>query len=253
MKKESLFFVIGLFFACNSFISCKSKQPIEISPVVDTHSSRNSLDWAGTYTGVIPCADCNGIETRITLHENGSYRMIQVYRDKEGVFETKGNFKWNEAGSMISLFEDDRLVNHFFVGEDKLIQRDMDGNEITGQLQQEYILVKINPLLTDKKWKLVELSGNPVEGNAFFVLKAEDGSMSGSLGCNSFTGTYDLKIGSRIEFSRMASTLKMCLDMKVEDELKRVFEVADNYFVSEKFLVLNRARMAPLAKFVPAK
>ena len=33
----------------------------------DQHNSRNSLDWNGVYKGVLPCADCEGIETVITL------------------------------------------------------------------------------------------------------------------------------------------------------------------------------------------
>ena len=31
------------------------------------HNSRNALDWAGTYEGVLPCADCPGIQTRLSL------------------------------------------------------------------------------------------------------------------------------------------------------------------------------------------
>jgi len=42
-----------------------------------------------------------------------------------------------------------------------------------------------------------------------------------------------------------------CLNMEIEDELKRALEMADNYSLSSdgKFLSLNRARMAPLARF----
>ncbi|MFU8831928.1 MAG: copper resistance protein NlpE N-terminal domain-containing protein, partial [Wenzhouxiangella sp.] len=34
-------------------------------------SSRLSLDWVGTYSGVVPCASCPGIETSITLNDDG--------------------------------------------------------------------------------------------------------------------------------------------------------------------------------------
>jgi len=39
--------------------------------------------------------------------------------------------------------------------------------------------------------------------------------------------------------------------MEIEEELKKVIEMADNYSLSEdgKYLSLNRARMAPLARF----
>ena len=38
------------------------------------HNSRNSLDWAGIYEGVLPCADCPGIQTRLTLSRDESVR-----------------------------------------------------------------------------------------------------------------------------------------------------------------------------------
>jgi heat shock protein HslJ len=105
--------------------------------------------------------------------------------------------------------------------------------------------------LTGKRWKLVELNGKPVEKTeAFLILDKDKNTVSGNLGCNTFTGSYDLQTGNRIKFSQIASTLKMCLNnMEIEDGLKRVFEMADNYNVNEKNLVLNRARMAPLARF----
>ena len=38
-----------------------------------TATARDSLDWAGSYEGVLPCADCPGIRTRVTLSDNGRY------------------------------------------------------------------------------------------------------------------------------------------------------------------------------------
>ena len=32
------------------------------------HNSQNSLDWAGVYQGILPCADCEGFDTVITLN-----------------------------------------------------------------------------------------------------------------------------------------------------------------------------------------
>jgi hypothetical protein len=45
----------------------------------------------------------------------------------------------------------------------------------------------------------------------------------------------------------------MCLKMEIEDGLKKTLELADNYSVTAEKLILNRARMAPLAVFVPAE
>jgi heat shock protein HslJ len=111
-----------------------------------------------------------------------------------------------------------------------------------------------NPDLTNRYWKLVEIMGKPVtypEGyaNEAFVSFKPDGTVTGNFGCNTFNGTYTLQEGNRIRFSQMAATLKMCLDMAIEAEFVKVLEVADNYNLDGNKLVLNRARMAPLARF----
>jgi Heat shock protein len=110
-----------------------------------------------------------------------------------------------------------------------------------------------NPI-AEKHWKLVELRGAPVENKsgkeAFIVFSAEDMRVHGNYGCNNFTGSYKLEEGNRISFSQMAGTMMMCMDMEVEQAFSEVLRMADNYYVDGNHLVLNRARMAPLARFV---
>jgi len=36
------------------------------------HNSRNALDWAGTYAGVLPCADCPDVQARLRLPQTGA-------------------------------------------------------------------------------------------------------------------------------------------------------------------------------------
>ncbi|MDR1543571.1 MAG: META domain-containing protein [Prevotellaceae bacterium] len=105
--------------------------------------------------------------------------------------------------------------------------------------------------LVGKTWQLVELNGNSVENEAFIVF-GKDNRFNGNLGCNLMNGTYELN-GSRIQFGQVISTKKLCLNMTVEDEFAKVLQVADSFYVSESELILNRARMAPLAKFVAKK
>jgi heat shock protein HslJ len=115
-------------------------------------------------------------------------------------------------------------------------------------------LAAANDGITNKYWKLVELNGNPVsysegvKGEAFISLKP-DGTVHGNLGCNTFAGSYTLEAGNRIRFTNLINTQKMCMDMNIETEMLRVLNAADSYNVNEKELALNRARMAPLARF----
>ena len=105
------------------------------------------------------------------------------------------------------------------------------------------------------KWKLVELNGKPVEntsgnGKEYFIsLQQEESRVSGYSGCNSFFGSYVLKEGNRVTFSKMGSTMMACPNMATEQELFKVLETVDNYTTDGKTLQLNKARMAPLARF----
>ena len=112
--------------------------------------------------------------------------------------------------------------------------------------------------ITEKYWKLIELNGKPVVGGesqkheAFFILRNEGSRVTGHGGCNTFTGTFEINPEVKhIRFLQMTTTMMMCLNMEIEDAMKKVFETADNYSVSAdgKYLSLNRARMAPLARF----
>jgi heat shock protein HslJ len=244
--------MIAEFYGCKSKSSVEAEKP---SPVYIGDNARNNLEWAGTYIGLLPCADCPGIETRLTLDKKGAYTLIEKYIGHDDTpFETKGTFQWSALGNTVTLTDArSKEVSHYAVAEGQLTKLDNESNVITGEHAADYILAQVNPLLTGKKWKLAELNGKPVENSQAFLLLDAAGKTSGNLGCNTFTGTYILKIGNRIRFSKLAATLKMCVNMETENNLKKVFEVADSYSVSDSELILNRARMAPLAKFVPEK
>jgi uncharacterized lipoprotein NlpE involved in copper resistance len=61
----------------------------------DIHNSRNSLDWAGAYEGVLTCADCPGAKTRLTLNHDGSYRLVtQAEGSQNAEKSVSGVFTW---------------------------------------------------------------------------------------------------------------------------------------------------------------
>jgi len=115
----------------------------EMSDFYDEHNARNSLDWFGIYEGVLPCADCEGIYTRIELDREESYRKITHYLGKgDGtVYESEGTFIWDETGNRITL-KGAEGANRYFVSENRLIQLDLQGERITGDLAELYELKK---------------------------------------------------------------------------------------------------------------
>jgi uncharacterized lipoprotein NlpE involved in copper resistance len=110
---------------------------------IDHHTSQNSLDYLGIYSGVLPCADCEGIEVILELGPGDSYIRKSTYlgKDDNQVFESSGTFAWNEAGNTITLSEEE-APNQYFVGENVLFHLDMEGNRITGDLADNYKLIK---------------------------------------------------------------------------------------------------------------
>jgi hypothetical protein len=109
----------------------------------DEHKTINSLDYLGIYSGVLPCAACEGIETTIELGSGNSYVKKIIYLGKEDhqVVETSGTFTWNEDGNTITLIEE-IAPNQYFVGENVLFHLDIDGNRISGELAANYVLKK---------------------------------------------------------------------------------------------------------------
>ena len=224
----------------------------------DGHNSRISVDWNGIYKGTIPCADCEGIKTELNLMKDGSFERRSTYLGKDAETRSdKGNFTWNDAGSSVTLALEDGGSQQYQVGENMLFHLDREGNRITGDLAENYILMKnkTDPWLENKKWVLTELMGKEItfedeNRQAFLMFDSASGRVGGSDSCNRLTGSYEILEGNRLSFGRgMASTMMACPDMEIADRFNEVLNTVDNYTVADGVLSLNKARMAPLARF----
>lgn len=153
--KSNILLLVGsllLFFSCKKEIQVEEVKKDSITIANDTldngisksdmHNSQISLDWQGTYKGVVPCADCEGIETEITLNKDSTFVMHTKYlgKAKQKVFEQNGTFSWDESGSIIVLQDLKIKPNEYMVGENTLMQLDLEGNRITGELADKYVL-----------------------------------------------------------------------------------------------------------------
>lgn len=249
MQRSLLIVVGGLALVASGY----SSPPQAVAATPDTvHNSQNALDWAGAYRGVLPCADCQGIETVVILNSDETFTAHFKYLGKsDKVFSKEGRFTWNAAGSIVTLAGDAQ----YQVGENHLTRLALDGSRVTGALADRYVLAKIpDGGVTERYWKLVELNGQPLpklNRAPWLILKEADGRMNGFGGCNSFTGSYKLDVAaSRISFGQIATTSMACISgMEVEQAFHEALRNADNYSLAGDHLTLNRARMAPLARF----
>lgn len=112
-----------------------------------------------------------------------------------------------------------------------------------------------NIAMQETYWKLTELMGKPVKQSEgmkkeiHIILKTQDNRLQGFGGCNTLMGKYELKEGNRIAFSGVASTMMACPDLAIETEFNKMLGAVDNYSINGNTMSLNKARMAPMARF----
>lgn len=113
------------------------------NPAYPADSSANALDWPGTYVGILPCADCPGIETRLTLSADLTYRISTRYLGRKlEPYVAAGRCSWDEEGRTIRLAHYRGGPGRYLVGENQLFHLDEDGKRIGGALADSYRLVR---------------------------------------------------------------------------------------------------------------
>lgn len=203
-------------------------------------NSRTSLDWPGHYS--------TGKNMHLEL------RADQTYTLTNGGQRTSGKFNWNATGSMITL---PKNKLSFRVGENHLTGTRY-GTRLEKQGGSASAPAVVEESLFGGKWVLIELHGKSVSDysklakNAFLAFDQKEMRFDGSGGCNGFGGTFEVNAATgRIRFGQTMSTMKACIAEGTDAEplLLNALRTADNYTIHNGVLSLNKARMAPLARF----
>lgn len=250
MKTHHFFLFLFVIFWVTT--SCKTTQKTQSNSVKTTiDNSMNSVDWQGIYVGILPCADCEGIKTKIVLNADLSYTLETMYIGKdEKVFQTKGTIKWDKTGGKITLDNTEKQI--YQVGENQLFHLDKNGKKITGDLTDNYVLKKDKIEITGKYWKLVRLNGKPTEvanREPFIRFIADDNRVNGNSSCNMFNGKYELLEGNRVKFSPFAMTRMACVGNSIERDFMQILEKTTSYSLTATELLLQDEFETTLAKF----
>ena len=104
----------------------------------DIHNAETSLDSRGTYRGVLPAADCPGIETTLTLKPDGTYSLHEEYLERDARFDTEGAYTLH--GNLLTLEGSD--TTWYKVEENRLRRLTTDRKEVEGPLAEHYVLRK---------------------------------------------------------------------------------------------------------------
>lgn len=240
-----LFICITFLFACNS------TQDEVKEMIVQNHdnsqydsNSRNSVDWPGMYSGILPWVDCGGIRMTLAL-QDGKYRMTKTYLAKDSFSRhSEGEFIWSDDGSTIALSNQRDASTQYKVVENKLFKLDKDGKVIAGDLAERYVMEKAGSPILDIAWKLSEFDGKivEVEGSKPLDLLFDTtiGAARGFTGCNGFSSEFRIE-GQEIELFGVFRTELACpAAMKIEEAYLKALEEVDSFALEGDTLVLEK-------------
>lgn len=145
IKKLSLVAVAALALsACNN--KSQKNEVTEEPLTTEIQKEETTKDLNGIYKGTFPCADCEGIETTLTLNSDHTFELQSLYLGKENKpFTEKGTYIWDETNSEITLnTEGDPSKPKYKSENNTLILLDANGQKNTGELASMYVLTKEN-------------------------------------------------------------------------------------------------------------
>ena len=85
-----------------------------------------------SYRGILPCADCEGIETSLFLETSGTWVMNQHYLGKKNSLATYG--QWARTADKLVLTQSNGEKHYFLPKDDSLVMLDTQGNPIHSSL-----------------------------------------------------------------------------------------------------------------------
>ncbi len=103
----------------------------------------SSQVFHGVFYGFVPCNDCDGIKMTLSLKQNNNYLLVTQYaKESSREFYEKGKYSWNEDNHTVVLTPRKGTEKHFYhiENEETLIQLNVDGTRMTGDLASRYIL-----------------------------------------------------------------------------------------------------------------
>jgi heat shock protein HslJ/uncharacterized membrane protein len=124
--------IVTLTMALTSLSGCKL-----IKPAVELTSE----SVQGEYQGHLPCADCPGIEYKLTLQGDGTYTESSFYEDRSAQPIVKTG-SYTIDGDTVVLDKDGSGMNTFVAHPQGLQMLDIHRMPITGALSQQYILTR---------------------------------------------------------------------------------------------------------------
>lgn len=108
-----------------------------------TSCAQKKIDWVGTYKGVLPCVNCEGLEATVTLKEDTTFLLkINFLGSDLTIPDTTGKVIWNEPNKLFSLDIASYLSPHFEISGDTLFNLGLDSKRVVGSDAKKFIFKK---------------------------------------------------------------------------------------------------------------
>ncbi len=125
-----------------SSIGCKpSAKDNKDVAVAEQTEEKDSVQIFGTYKGTLPCADCSGKETSLTISEDSTYSLKYKYLGKdEEVIEVNGVYNIIDDVLVETITPSSGTKTYYKFVDGNLILSDSIGTVNDGELAEFYIL-----------------------------------------------------------------------------------------------------------------
>lgn len=112
-------------------------------PASETIKTMSPEEMTGTYSGVIPCGDCDGIKTSLSLKDDDTFILKREYLGKDATdLQVTGIYEYDEQSQMITLENTADGPSKFLMENGKIWLLDQNSNKIQGELADKYVLTK---------------------------------------------------------------------------------------------------------------
>ncbi|MFU8822331.1 MAG: copper resistance protein NlpE N-terminal domain-containing protein, partial [Gammaproteobacteria bacterium] len=196
--------------------------------VVDMHTSRVSIDWAGSYEGLLPCAECADLHVKLILARDGSFEIVSrpLVRGAAPASE-RGQLDWGPGGNIIILGTASG-EQRFAVGEGRLLLLEA-GQTQPAWDRSEAILPQsavgghsprqeLGELLEDHRWMLVDatdanhqrLDALFPEPERSFSFEFAGSRLHAQGGCNGVRGAFLIDADGLLVVTGGMSTMMAC-------------------------------------------
>lgn len=212
-----------------------------------TSTTKKSITWDKKYFGVLPCADCAGINYELFLKNDENYQLVTHYLAKDSKYDTvSGSIVWNDDKTIATLkgVPAGKKSQQFKIDKVHAYYLNIDGKEVTGKLADKYILEREGNLkVEDKKWNLITLNGDTIAdtntNNFFIQFHSKDNQVEVKANCNLISLNYRLLANNQLQFKQGLSTLMACKNSKDKEMMAVMYKVVTFSLDKNKMLFNN--------------